>query len=405
MYFGENEVLNMADNVYYCNNCGGIMEFDISTQTLKCPNCETQINIENDKNKIVEHTFTKRVAKTIKAVEKQSSTMQCKGCGAKVEVSSDCTATECAYCGASYVLAEKQEDAIVPDGVIPFLIDKRDIKQKYEKWINKRWLAPGKLKKFYETGKMQGIYVPYWTFDADVDCPYTAQGGKERKEKIKKSDGSVTEKIVTDWYHTSGRVKEFFDDVQIHASNNLKPSLIKGVEPFDTKSKLKSYSPEYLSGYSAECYTISLEDAHRDANEKMENELRELVRRDVMRRYDDVKDIRLAPHYKEETYKHVLVPVYSTAFTYNNKNYNVLINGETGRIKGEYPKSPFKIALIVAAIVGLIAAILLLGSSDEKENVSTDVASVYTTDYSCDNMECDMVKEENVIYDVDYIEI
>lgn len=395
----------MADNVYYCSNCGGIMEFDVATQTLKCPNCDTQINIINDENKIVEHSFTKRAAKTIKVAEKQSSTMQCKGCGAKVEVSADCTATECAYCGASYVLAEKQEDALIPDGVVPFSVDKRDIKQSYEKWIQKRWLAPSKLKQLYETDKIQGIYVPYWTFDADVDCAYTAQGGKNRKEKVKNSDGSVTEKTVTDWYNTSGRVKEFFDDVQIKGSNNLKASLLRGVEPFDTKNKLKSYSPEYLSGYSAECYTISLEDAHQEANRKMESELRDLVRKDVRRRYDEVRNIRISPNYKDETYKHVLVPVYSTAFTYNSKNYNVLINGQTGQIKGEYPKSPFKIAIIVAIIIGIIVAAIVFGSSGKKEKSSNDVASVYTTDCICDNIENEFGIEEDIVYDVDYIEI
>ena len=55
----------MADNIYYCSSCGGVMEFDVKTQTLKCPNCETQINIVNDKDKIIEHNFTKKAAKTI----------------------------------------------------------------------------------------------------------------------------------------------------------------------------------------------------------------------------------------------------------------------------------------------------------------------------------------------------
>ena len=317
----------MADNVYYCSNCGGIMEFDVATQTLKCPNCDTQINIINEESKIVEHNFTKRVANTIKATEKQSSTMQCKGCGATVEVSADCTATECAYCGSSYVLAEKQADAIIPDGVCPFTVTKSDVKEKYEKWIKKRWLAPNNLKQLYETDKIQGMYVPYWTFDADVDCTYTAKGGKNRKEKVKNSDGSVSEKTVTDWYNTSGRIHENFDDVQVMATSNHKASHLRGIEPFDTKNQLKSYSPEYLSGYSSECFSVSLDDAHKTAIRKMESELRDGVRDDVLRRYDEVKDIRISPHYRDETYKHVLVPVYATAFSYNGKSYNVLING------------------------------------------------------------------------------
>ncbi len=373
----------MADNIYYCSSCGGVMEFDVKTQTLKCPNCETQINIVNDKDKIIEHNFTKKAAKTITVAEKQSSTMQCKGCGAKVEVSSDCTATECPYCGAKYVLAEKQEEAIVPDGVVPFKVDKHKVKETFTKWINKRWLAPGKLKQLYESDKIQGIYLPYWTFDADVVCDYSAEGGKHRKVEVKQEDGSTVTKTETDWYNTHGRVKEFFDDVQVKGSKNMKASLLRGIEPYDTKKQLASYSPEYLSGYGAECYTVPLEDAHSEANGIMETELRDLARKDVRKHYDEVRNIRIAPDYREETYKHILIPIYATAFTYGNKNYTVLINGQTGKIKGDYPKSPVKIGIIVAIVAAIVAIALIFGNKNKKSDNSVyrdSTEAGYTTE-------------------------
>lgn len=363
------------------------MEFDVKTQTLKCPNCETQIQIVNDKDKIVEHAFTKKVAKTISVEEKKSTTMQCKGCGAKVEISSDCTATECMYCGAKYVLAEKQEEAIIPDGVVPFKIDKHQVKDTFTKWINRRWLAPGKLKQLYESDKIQGTYIPYWTFDADVVCDYSAEGGKHRKVQVKNSDGSTTTKTETDWYNTHGRVKEFFDDVQVKASKNMKASLLKGIEPYDTKKQLVSYSPEYLSGYGAECYTVSLEDAHREANQIMEGELRDLARKDVRKRYDEVRNVRIAPDYRDETYKHILIPVYATAFTYGSKNYTVLINGQTGKIKGDYPKSPVKIGIIAVIVIAIAAALFAL-SMKNKDDKTNDVGyqePAYTYEMLQDN--------------------
>ncbi len=350
----------MADKVYYCSNCGGIMEFNVKSQSLKCPNCDTEVTIANDKNKIVEHDLNRRAMQKLSVSEKKSSTMQCKGCGARVEVSSDCTATECPYCGSKYVLADKQEEAVLPDGVVPFKVDKNQVKETFSKWISKRWLAPGKLKNLYERDKIQGIYVPYWTFDADVKCDYSAQGGKNREKQVKKSDGSTTTETVTDWYSTFGTVNKFFDDVLIRGSKNLKESQLKGIENYEVKNSLVSYSPEYLSGYSAECYTVSLEQAHKDAVRVMEHELENLVRQDVLKRYDEVRDISLSPKYQEETYKHILIPVYSTAYSYANKNYTVLINGQTGKIKGAYPKSPVKIAIIIAIIVAIIVSIFVV---------------------------------------------
>lgn len=377
--------MKMSENIYYCSNCGGVMEFDVKTQSLKCPNCDTQVNIVNDKKKIIEHEFNKRVAKTIAVEEKQTSTMECKGCGAKVEVSPDCTATECPYCGSKYVLAEKQEAAIVPDGIVPFKVDKHKVQETFNKWINRRWLAPGKLKHLYESGKIQGVYIPYWTFDADVVCDYSAEGGKHRKVEVKKDDGTTETRTETDWYNTHGRVKEFFDDVQVRGSKNLKDSLLKGIEPYDTKKQLVSYSPEYLSGYGAECYTVSLEDAHREANSIMETELRELARKDVRKHYDEVRNVRIAPDYRDETYKHILIPVYSTAFTYANKNYTVLVNGQTGKIKGSYPKSPIKISIIVAIIAAIVALLIALNMKCKNNSDNSVYGNGTETGYSIES--------------------
>lgn len=368
----------MASENYYCSNCGGIMQFDVNSQKLKCPNCDTVVDIVGDKDSIVEHPFSEDAIRRLGVQEKTSETRQCQGCGATVEIAPDCTATKCLYCGSDYVLAQKQEAAVVPDGVVPFKVDKNKAGEIFQNWIKKRWLAPNKLKYLYEHGGIQGTYLPYWTFDADIDCDYSAQGGKHRKVKETKSDGSVVEKTVTDWYPTNGRVHKFFDDVEISATKNMKASLLKGIEPYDTKGQLESYSPQYMSGYSAECYSVPLEDAHKDANQIMENELRSMARSDVRRHYDEVKDVHIRPHYKKETFKHVMIPVYATSYSYQSKNYTVLLNGQSGKISGDYPKSPFKIAIIIAIIVALITGIFFLtrGNSENKNNSKNDTTAI-----------------------------
>lgn len=362
----------MAEKIYYCEGCGGVMEFDIASQKLKCPNCGNSEKIKNDKSKIQEHKFSKRAAEKLGVTEKTSQIMECKGCGAKVEIAADCTATECPYCGSKYVLADKQVESIVPDGVVTFKIDKHKAGEVFAKWIKKKWLAPGDLKNLYERDKLQGVYLPYWTFDADTVCEYYAEGGKHRKVKEKDSNGNEVEKTVTDWYPVSGRVKEEFDDVLVKASKNLKPSLLESIEPYNTK-ELVSYEPTYLSGYGAECYTVSLEDAHKEARDKMENELRSMSRKDVLRKYDEVRNLSVDIDYDDETYKHIMIPVYATAYNYKGNTYPVLINGQTGKISGKYPKSKAKIAIIVAIIAAAIAAFVFASGSkkDSKKDNTT----------------------------------
>ena len=94
----------------------------------------------------------------------------CAGCGAKVEVDALSTAVECPYCGSKYVLADKQEDALVPDGVIPFQFDKEMAGRKFTSWVRGRFWAPGELKHVYQRDRLQGIYLPYWTFDAQAEA-------------------------------------------------------------------------------------------------------------------------------------------------------------------------------------------------------------------------------------------
>ncbi len=126
--------------------------------------------------------------------------------------------------------------------------------------------------------------------------------------------------------------------------------------PFNLK-EVSSYSPKYISGNLSENYSVSLEDGHKEAVSKMDSELKSMASSDVLKRYDRVRDIRIRPRYSNETYKYLLLPVYSVAYNYKNKVYNVMINGQTGKIKGEYPYSKVKIIVLVIILIILVVGI------------------------------------------------
>lgn len=354
----------MAEDVYYCPSCGGIMEFDVKAQKLKCPNCDHEEEISHNGKDVYEHSLNVNALRKIKVEEKSTVTMVCKGCGAPIEIDKNSTATACPYCGSSYVLADKQMEIIEPDGVVTFKLTQQEVKDIFHKWIKGRWLAPGELKHLYQHGSFSGMYVPYWTFDADAVAHYHAMGGRDREVHYKDNQGNTQTKTVTDWYPTSGVVRNFFDDVLVCAAKRNDKFLLEGIDDYNTKN-MPPYSPDYLSGYSAENYSVDLETGHNIALNKMSSVLRDMASSDVLRRYDHVKDVRIDAKFNNETYKYVLVPVYSTTYSYKDKNYTVLINGENGRIKGEYPKSIAKIIAIIAAIVAAVMMILYAMSGDD----------------------------------------
>jgi hypothetical protein len=61
-----------------------------------------------------------------------------------------------------------------------------------------------------------------------------------------------------------------------------------------------------------------------------------------------------------QTFKHILVPVWLLAYLYGTKMYQVVVNGYDGRMAGQYPKSPWKVALLVLlAILAFMIFVLL----------------------------------------------
>lgn len=364
-------IYSMTENEYRCEGCGGIMQFDTASQMLKCPNCGNEMPIITENATVEEHPLTLDALRQNQVKDKPTQTMECSGCGAHIEVGKNETAARCPYCDSTYVLANKQEVTLVPDGVLPFKIDKQELSKLFATWIKKKWLAPNELKNIYQRGGFQGIYVPYWAFDAQTDCYYTAMGGKNRTEHYHDSEGKDCTRTVTDWYHTSGRIQHEFADVPVAASTRFHKGLFTGLEPFDFK-QVTPYSADYTSGYLSENYSIGLEEGHRDGISQMEQELRNMAANQVRRRYDTVKDIRLNTRYYNEAYKYIMLPIYSTAYSYKDKNYTVLINGQSGKVKGKYPKSPIKIAIIAIVAIIIIALVAIFGNKNKQDRACVE---------------------------------
>ena len=59
-----------------------------------------------------------------------------------------------------------------------------------------------------------------------------------------------------------------------------------------------------------------------------------------------------------QTFKHILVPVWLLTYNFGASVFHLVVNGYTGRMAGEYPKSAWKIALLVliAIIVFFVIA-------------------------------------------------
>jgi len=223
------------------------------------------------------------------------------------------------------------------------------------------------LKQYTRAGRaMQGIYVPYWTYDADTKTRYTGQRGtvyyETRRVRVNvngKSQTRTQQVQKVRWRPASGRVARFFDDVLVLASTSLPKTYTDGLQPWDL-SALEPYRPEFLAGFRAEGYTVELADGYQEAREIMNRTIARDVRFDIGG--DRQRISSMDTDVGKLTFKHILLPVWLAAYKYRGKTYRFVVNGRTGSVQGERPWSVWKIAfatiaaLLAAAAVGYVVA-------------------------------------------------
>ena len=356
--FENNE--NRESTKFPCPSCGAVMHFDPLSASLKCDHCDNIIDFEKKDEPILEYDFFSVGDKDQKAdTGDQTLTIQCESCGAKTVVGTDTIAKFCAFCGSPHIISLEDMGGIPPESVIPFQIPKKKAQESFKAWIKKRWFAPNALKKQKLDGKLNGIYVPYWTYDSDTYYSYTAQGGQHyyvTKTRVVNGKRQTYRERRTRWYPVSGSGNHYFDDLQIQASKQIDYDLLEKIEPF-TLSKLTAYMKQYLSGFMAERYSVDVKDGWQDAKQEINGELNSMVRSEILSRYDEVKMIRIAANYKTVSYKHILVPVWLSSYKYKKKTYQYMINGENGKVAGRAPISAWKIIGLILGIAAVSVAI------------------------------------------------
>ena len=122
-------------------------------------------------------------------------------------------------------------------------------------------------------------------------------------------------------------------------------------------AQLVPYDSGYVTGWTVERYQIDLLSAAKTSRDRMEQELRSLCSAQVPG--DTQRNLRVESRWSGQTFKHILAPAWLMTYHYGTRPFQVVINGVTSRIAGEYPKSWIKIAL---AVLGALIVILFFMS-------------------------------------------
>jgi DNA-directed RNA polymerase subunit RPC12/RpoP len=359
-------VQDIAEFHWPCAQCGADLRYSPGQTELKCDHCGfVQAVAPSPERKrrraLGELDLALGLRHDLPQTELQDvRTTNCSNCGAQVEFTGASHATECPFCATPVVVDTGTHRVIKPQALIAFALTEDQARQSLTKWMGSLWFAPNKLLEYARKGRaMNGIYVPFWTFDADTRSRYTGQRGDHYYETQSvtvmvngKPQRQTRQVQKTRWTPASGRVARGFDDVLVMASTSLPQRLGNDLTPWDLGA-LEAYNPDFLAGFNAESYTVSLADGHTAAKARMARIIEGDIRRDIG---GDVQRIgSVDTEYSAETFKHILLPIWMAAYKYGGKSYRFLVNGQTGEVQGERPYSIWKIsaALILAAVIVL----------------------------------------------------
>lgn len=348
-----------------CENCGAALQYRPGADALECPYCGHRNPVRADNpweaaEALRELDFHAAVASRLDAEETVSArVVHCESCGADVEFDESEEAKTCPFCAAPIVAAPQRHEMLRPRGVLPFLIEEREARKAMTDWLGRLWFAPSGLQEYARKGRrMDGIYTPYWTFDAEADTRYAGQRGDTyfvtRQVRVMvdgKPQMQVRQVPKIRWTRVAGRVRRAFDDVLVLASRSLPRKYADALAPWDLQA-LEPYSPKFLAGFRAEAYTVGLEEGFAEARDMMDQIIRRDVRFDIGG--DQQRIERLDTRISNVTFKHILLPVWLAAYRYRGKTYRFVVNGRTGAVQGERPYSAWKIA--AAVILGLLLA-------------------------------------------------
>jgi predicted RNA-binding Zn-ribbon protein involved in translation (DUF1610 family) len=343
-----------------CPDCGADLHYDAAKGVLLCGYCGREQPIETPERWAAEEHESFDTEQATRKWEGQRQ-ISCDSCGGSWVVPATDAASVCPFCGRAHV-SEVDADMLPPDAVLPFAVDAKGASERFKTWLHKRIMAPRALRAQAAAGNWRGVYYPYWTYDADTVTNYEADAGHyyyvtvERTRVVDGKTETYTEQERrTRWERTSGRVSRFFDDVLVRAVQLTEKAAAP--EQFDLRA-LKPYLPEFLSGFLARRYDVGLREGYEQARRIMDRQIHSDIVRDVSA--DEVNVLAAHTDVLKSSFKQILLPLWGNRYTYRAKEYAVWVNGQTGKVSGKAPVSPWKVLLCVVAGLAVIALVVWL---------------------------------------------
>lgn len=340
---------------YECPSCGGTVAFDAQLQKIKCPYCESIFELDQVKPKVEKEASAPPVGDP--NWSEQVNSYICQSCGGEILCDANTAATSCPYCESPVVLNGRLEGALRPDLVIPFKLDKQAAKAALLKHISGKILLPKCFKSENRIEQLQGVYVPFWLYDASSEGEARYHATRVRTWSDSNYTYTQTRHFAV---HRAGGMS--FEAIPVDGSTKMADDLMESIEPYDL-SEAVDFETAYLAGYLADKYDLDQEATKERAYERIRYSTRQALR-DTVSGYDTVTEQGADVQVDAGRVRYALLPVWMLSSTYRGQRYIFAMNGQTGKMVGDLPmdKTAFWLwfagvstaASVIAYLIGLL---------------------------------------------------
>ena len=335
----------MANDVisYKCLSCGSPLEYDKSGK-LKCSACDAEYDLDalkkfcesQDGDAEFDWKDYKENFENSKETLDDTVCYICRSCGAEIETNPQTAATHCPYCDNEVILSDRVAKGLKPNGIIPFKVDKHGLEEAVRSYFKGKKLLPNNFLPLHKISKIQGVYVPFWLFDATVDGQMELQATEVHSYSTSKYNITETKHYLID---IDGNMR--FQKVPVDASIKMDDDLMDSLEPYNYE-ELVDFETAYLSGFLADRFDDTPDDSLPRASARMRNSAEEVFMGAIDRHFDTISRKNSNLSILDSSIKYVMLPVYLLNISYKGKNYRFAINGQTGKVVGELPVSKVK---------------------------------------------------------------
>lgn len=343
-----------------CPSCGGHIKYSAAQQQITCDYCGYTEEADNV-NDLVEELSLKEAIKAAKRYTPEDfgeRVVGCQNCGARYMMQKTDVHLQCPFCASKKVNLEAYDHNLIqPSGILPFKIPEQAAIEKFERWIGNGWFYPSKLKRLATLERMRGVYIPFWTYDAQTDTKWQGEAGfyqDDAREVFERGQFKNQEQREVRWEYRQGQFSYFFDDVLIVASKGLHQRHFSRILLYQLEEVI-NFDARLILGWEAEIYNLEVDDGYDRAERIMDERLRGMAIAKMGG--DTYRNLRLQTQKYDQTFKHLILPVWICAYRYNDKVYQFVVNGQTGRVGGQKPLSYYKIAFMILLFIGALAAL------------------------------------------------